>query len=301
VAGPNRVVPYKSNPIWRIIINDDLRCPVSSTPGEHFAAPPAAPVASELPRQQAELNPSPVLPSRGPTSRTPTAIDDVRLRPPVCDLFGLFSGGSQPAASAADQQIALMEQQQAEHDAAVRSDTTTVNNDFSQFTDDYYNTFEKAFTQTQNQQLNNQYAIAKDQTEGALAGTDQLDGSTGAYDMGQLAKTYNTGQAQIANNAIDAGNSLKSTVNNTENSLYGLAQQAVDPLTFATQAQQASGAIVAPQGTPTLSNVIGAALQPAAAAAQTNKTSTNPYPGVSSYFNTNIAPASGSGSSVSTP
>jgi hypothetical protein len=35
LAGPNRVVPCKSNPIWGIIIIDDPRCPVSSTPGEH--------------------------------------------------------------------------------------------------------------------------------------------------------------------------------------------------------------------------------------------------------------------------
>jgi hypothetical protein len=212
----------------------------------------------------------------------------------MCDLFG---SGSQPAQSAADQQIQLMEEQQAQHDAAVRADTTTVNNDFSQFTDDYYSAYEKAYTATQNQQLNNQYAIAKDQTEGALAGTDQLDGSTGAYDMGQLAKTYNTTQAQIGNNAIDAGNALKSTVNNTENNLYGLAQQAVDPLTMASSAQQASGAIVAPQSAPTLSGVFGAGLSTLGSGAKTYNSAVNQQPFSSAWF----SPSSGSGSSVSTP
>jgi hypothetical protein len=47
-------------------------------------------------------------------------------------------------------------------------------------------------TTQQNQQLRRQYQATQRQAEGALAGTDQLDGSTGAYDMGQLARTNGT-------------------------------------------------------------------------------------------------------------
>jgi hypothetical protein len=185
----------------------------------------------------------------------------------MCDIFG---GGSQPAQTAANQQIAMMEQQQQQHDAAVQQDTSEINNDFSQFTPSYYSGYENAYENAEDPQLTQQYGIARDQLTAQLAGNDQLEGSTGAYDLGLLDQQYNTAQAGIANSAADAANSLKSTVNSTENNLYGIAQQAVDPLSFASQAQQSAGAIVAPTSYPTLSSVFASALQPAASAATAN-------------------------------
>jgi hypothetical protein len=89
--------------------------------------------------------------------------------------------------------------------------------------------------------------------------------------MADLNQTYNGARANIGNQAVDATNQLKSTVNNSENSLYGLAQQAVDPLTMASQAQNTAGAIVAPQSYPTLGSVFSGALQPVAGSLATAK------------------------------
>lgn len=204
----------------------------------------------------------------------------------MCDVFG----GGQPAASAANNQIALMEAQQRQHDAAVQQDTGAVKDAFSQFTPDYYSNFENTYENAYDPQLTDQYNIARDKETAQLAGTDQLEGSSGAYQMGQLDKAYGTAQGQIANSAADATNSLRSTVNNSENNLYSLANQAVDPLSFASQAQQSAGAIVAPQSYPTLGSVFGAALSPLASAATTYNSRGTQSGAPNTSFNASFAP-----------
>jgi hypothetical protein len=60
-----------------------------------------------------------------------------------------------------------------------------------------------------------------------------------------LGQTYGDARANIANSAVDATNALKGQISNAETNLYGLAEQAVDPLTMAQSAQAASGALAA--------------------------------------------------------
>lgn len=202
-------------------------------------------------------------------------------------LSQLFNPGN-PAADASNQQISMMETQQQQHDTAVAQGKKAIDSAFQQFTPNYFNGVATAYQNAYNPQLDNQYAQAKDKMIAALAGGDQLDSSTGAYQMGQLDKTYGTARANIANQATDAENQLKSTVSNTETNLYGLNSQAADPLQMASSAQAQAGAIVAPQSYPTLSNVFGDALNTASTALRANMNSM--YPGVGGYGS---APAGG--------
>jgi hypothetical protein len=216
-----------------------------------------------------------------------------------------WHGGNNGAQNAANQQIQMMEAQQAKHDAAVSQGKQSIDQAFQQFTPDYFSGYTKSYMDAYNPQLTNQYNQAKQKMIATLAGNDQLEGSTGAYSLGNLDKTYGTAQADIANRAQDATNSFRSTVNNSKNQLYGLNAAAADPLTMATQAQSTAGALVSPQSYPTMANVFGDALGSVAtgASAYVNR---GPYAGYGGYpyggyGPTLTAPIGGGGSAMVMP
>jgi hypothetical protein len=116
---------------------------------------------------------------------------------------------------------------------------------------------------------------------------------SGARDTADLYQDYAGARANIANSAVDAANSLKSTVDNAKTNLYGLAEQAVNPLQMAQDAQGSASAIVAPQSYPTLGNVFSDALGPVAGAVKTQSQATNQY-----APSNGLAPIGGQGSAA---
>lgn len=185
------------------------------------------------------------------------------------DLFG-DSGAAQ---AAAQQQTAMLQRQQAKHDADVATGKSNIDSAFSQFTPDYYSGVSKAYENAYQPQLTDQYNTAKDQLVAKLAGNGILESSVGANAQGQLQKTYNTNQAQIADQGQNAANGMKNTVANTETNLYNMNASAADPSAAATQAQAQAGALVAPQTYPTLGNLFGAVLSPFAAGQKSSSNS----------------------------
>jgi hypothetical protein len=206
----------------------------------------------------------------------------------MCDIFGSNNGGQQ----AAQQQLAMIQAQQAKHDRAVKQDTAAIDAAFKPFNDDYYNSYTKAYEDALNPQLDFQYNRAGGTLASQLADADQTDSSTGLQRQADLNQTYNSARAGIGNSAVDATNALRANVSNAKTGLYGLAQQATDPLSLATQAQAQAGSIVAPSSYPTLGSVFSSVLQPVAAGVKTaaGGVSTNPN------FN-GLAPLSNSGGS----
>lgn len=190
----------------------------------------------------------------------------------MCDIFG-----QKAAAAAAAKQQKMIEAQQKKHDDAVTAGKGSIDSAFSQFDDPYYQKYGQTYEDTYNPQLTDQYGIAKDKLIATLAGRDQLEGSVGANALGQLDKTYATNQTDIANKALDAENGLKSSVENTKTSLYGMNAAAADPLESAATAQAQAGALAAPGSMPSLGNVFAGALAPFGSAVKSNATSMNPY------------------------
>lgn len=218
-----------------------------------------------------------------------------RLRCTICDLFGNQNGGQQ----AALQQQQMIQAQQAKHDNTVKQDIGSVDAAFAPFNDDYYNGFAKSYKDAMNPQLDFQYDRAGSQLRSGLAATDRDAGSTGAQATGDLYQQYQQGRAGIGNSAVDATNQLRSTVDNAKTGLYGLAEQATDPLSLATQAQATSGSIVAPQSYPGIGNVFGSILSPFAAGLKTSQGGMNPTFG-GGGGGTGLAPTSGGGEGVIT-
>lgn len=196
----------------------------------------------------------------------------------MCDLFG--GGGS---GAAAQQQANLLSQQQQARGNAQRKDISSIDTAFAPFNDDYYSGFNKAYQGNLDPQLDFQYGRAQDQNAANLAGTDQDQGSTGARKTADLYQTYEGARGNIANSAADATNGLRATVDNAKTGLYGLAQQAIDPLTMAQQSQASAGSIVAPQAYPTLGNVFSDVLGAGATGLKTSSGSMQ-QSGPSSWF-----------------
>lgn len=189
------------------------------------------------------------------------------------------------AAAAAQQQTQMLEAQQAKHDSDVAAGKTSIDNAFSQFDQPYFDKFGQAFQNNYQPQLTDQYGIAKDKLTAMLAGTDQLGSSVGNNSQAMLDKDLAYGQSDIANKSADAENNFKTSVDNTKSNLYNLNASAADPEMMAQQAQAQSGAIVAPQSYPTLSNYFGDALNSVATATKANQGSMYPVStGLSSWF-----------------
>lgn len=210
----------------------------------------------------------------------------------MCNIFG--SSGPSPQ-ELAQQQEQMIQAQEDKRQAAVGQGKASIDQAFSQFTPNYYNNYTKSYTDAQNAPLADQYGIAKDQLNAALAGRDTLGSSSGNNAMANLDKTNEDAQAGIGAAATDATNQLRVNVNNSENTLYAENANAADPLAAASQAQASAGAIVNPSSVPGLSGVFGAALAPFATAAKVNSQSLNPTATGSVAFN---APTSGTGSGV---
>jgi hypothetical protein len=202
-----------------------------------------------------------------------------------------------PPQDAAKQQIDLMEQQQAAHDAAVAQGKNSIDAAFSQFDDPaYYEKYKQSYLDAYNPQLNDQYGIARDKLIATLAGNDTLESTVGANALSQLDKTRDNAQIGIANSASGAVNGLKSNISNTKTNLYGMNASAADPTAAASQAQAQAGAIVSPQSYPTLTDVFAGALAPFAAAAKSNAGSFNPIFAGNGTRNNSSNPGSNSGS-----
>lgn len=204
--------------------------------------------------------------------------------------------GAAATAAAAQQQTAMMEAQNAKHDSAVSAGKSSIDDAFAQFDDPYYQKFAQIYKDALNPQLDQQYVLARDKLTAVLAGRDTLDSTPGAQALSQQSKTYNDTQATIGNNATSAANSLRTNVDNTKGQLYAENTATADPLTMAAQVQAQSGALVAPQPSPTLSNVFADGLSSLATTNKANSQSMNPYPWNQSGT-TSQAP-SGNGSAV---
>jgi hypothetical protein len=209
----------------------------------------------------------------------------------MCDLFG---GGGNPDAAAAAASQAAIQQQQATTNANITQGQNNIDNAFSQFDNDYYNGITTAYENAENPQLTDQYNIANDQLNAALTGNGMGESSVGDNSRAQLEKTYATNQAQIADQGVNAANTLRTQVNNTEDQLSSMNATAANPSLAASEATADSTALVAPQAYPTLSNVFGSVLSPIASATKAYNGSVanlTPYP-------TQTTPTSGNGSAV---
>lgn len=131
---------------------------------------------------------------------------------------------------------------------SLRQATSAINQNFSQFNDQYYDQRRGEFLDYANPQLANQFKQAKRQVLSSLARTGNLNSSVGARRIGELLQERDLQLSNIQNQATDFTNSLRGDVETRRANLINLANSGADPSQTATIAANAAQALSAPRG-----------------------------------------------------
>lgn len=98
-----------------------------------------------------------------------------------------------------------------------------VNNAFASFTPEYYQNYTKAYVDHYAPEVDRQYNTARNNTAFGLARTGNLDSQTAADQNMNLGIDRGIALTDINNQAVNAGNTLKTNVTNAKSSLMGQA------------------------------------------------------------------------------
>ena len=180
------------------------------------------------------------------------------------------------AAQQAQQQAQqLQQEQQAAADATAKADQlaanakaqtesgqAVVNQNFAQFSPDYYSNYRNAYTGYYTPQVADQYKQAQDQLTASLAGNGTLESTAGAQALANLAKRNTDQVAQIQSQADAAVTAQQQRIAAAQSSLYNSAAAGTDPTQLATNAQAQTTALAAPQSYTPISSVFSDLVTP---------------------------------------
>jgi len=117
---------------------------------------------------------------------------------------------------------------------------------FSNFGDDYYKKYQNDYTGFYYPDLDRQYQEAVGKMQSALAGRGMLESTVGASKLADLTRQQTEARANIGNEAVDASNKLRGTVENAKSSLYAQNEASANPQSVNAQAVGQATALVAP-------------------------------------------------------
>lgn len=183
-------------------------------------------------------------------------------------------GGGGSAKRAAAQQRADEEARQARIAQGRQSIDDTFN---STYNDDFFNNIGKTYTDYYNPQVDQQYEDAKKKLTFNL-GRQGILGSTEAGDQfKKLEDKYGQERQNIANNALQAGQTARGNVEQQRNQLYSINNSTADPAAAAASAQNALKNITTQPSLTSLGNLFAEffnnASAPAASVAAAQNTS----------------------------
>jgi hypothetical protein len=180
-------------------------------------------------------------------------------------------GGSDKSNEIAQQQLALARQenqqlqdQNAEKKINILAGQGAIDRAFSQFNDPYYKKYQSDYSNALTTPLSQQYIRAKDTAGADLAARGIQQSSVGNQTLADIDQRDATQLGQIANQAADAANKQKSTVEGAKTNLYSLNSAGNDPSGVSANAIGSASALVNPQPQPTIGNVFADLLTPLA-------------------------------------
>lgn len=147
--------------------------------------------------------------------------------------------------------------EEAARQARIAEGQKNIDNTFAQFNDPYFDKISGDYTGYYAPQLDEQYAKAREKTTLGLARTGNLNASSGAERIGDLAQAYGREQAALSERALQAANELRTKVEENRSDLYGLNRGAADPGQALSLAAGRAGTLSAPQAFSPLADVFG--------------------------------------------
>jgi hypothetical protein len=183
-----------------------------------------------------------------------------------------------------------METRERRRQYEVKGGRQNIDKAYTQYGDDYYNDYKQDYTDYYFPQLEQQFGDATGKLTATLAGRGMKNSTVGIDAVGDLTQENIRARTAIGNEAQDATQKLRGTVENSKTNLYALNESAADAAGINARAIGEATALVAPPAYSPLGQVFAAALQPWAnySAARQNRPR-SPYSSV-------ISGASGQGS-----
>lgn len=128
-----------------------------------------------------------------------------------------------------DNSAEIARQQEAERQARIAQGVSSIDQQFSNFNDDFFNTYQQDYLGYYTPQLEDQYTDARKRLTLQLAKTGNLTSSAGAQQMRDLTEFYNTQNTGITNKALDAVSTLRGNIDARKSQLYADNRAAADP------------------------------------------------------------------------
>lgn len=157
---------------------------------------------------------------------------------------------------------ASMEMQENERQYLLDLGKIAIDKRFSKFDKDYFSDYRDDYKKYYNPQVRDQFNQTGDKLIATLADRGILDSSVGNASRADLAKEYSTAKQNIANEALDASNKLRSQVESSKSNLYAINESSADPMSVNAQAQGAATTLVAPPQYSPLGEIFASALTP---------------------------------------
>jgi hypothetical protein len=190
----------------------------------------------------------------------------------IRSVFGIADPNEQAQKNAAAATQAATDQQNAEaaREAKIAQGKQSIDSAFSGYNDDYFNNYAKANVDAATPQIEDQYNTARDKLFASLTGRGVQNSSIAGGYYSALDKTRGAAEGDAANNAADAANALRNSVQTQKNNLYSLNSTGADPSTIATQAIGSATALAPNQNYTALGDLFSNIIKPLSAAAVAN-------------------------------
>jgi hypothetical protein len=175
-----------------------------------------------------------------------------------------------------DNSAQLAQQQEATREANIKQGQSSIDTAFSQFDPAYYENYQKAYEDNYNPQVDEQFANARRGVKYDAARKGVEDSTPGQTAFSNLTGAYDTQRRNVASNALNASNVLRSNVEAQKSNLYSLNTSAADPSLAAQNATAQVGALQTMPSYSPLGDIFGSLVN-SYAAYQTGKNAVNPY------------------------
>lgn len=145
-----------------------------------------------------------------------------------------------PPSPPKDNSAQITRQQEEERQGRITQGQTAIDDAFGGFNDDFYSGYQNDYLGYYTPQLSDQYDDARKRLTLQLARSGNLTASTGANQMADLKKFYETQNTGITNRALDAKSTLQSNIDARKSQLYADNRAAADPGNAASAAAAAA-------------------------------------------------------------
>lgn len=154
-----------------------------------------------------------------------------------------------------DNSAQIARRREDERKANVASGRSAIDQQFLPFNDSYFGNIETSYNDFYQPQLEDQYNDTRRKAILNLADSGQLNASSGARSLGDLAENYQKNRVLIGDRGISAGNKARADVERNKSDLYAQNRSAADPSAASSSALARAGTLQAPPTYDPLGNV----------------------------------------------